>query len=104
MNLDTDFTSHPPFYKPLYYVKRAEEERHRKAQLTAKSDWRNQAIFQGLVALGFLALGRHSFDKGWALGVYISMGSMQAAIQKHTQALSNYLSLRKQQHLDSLDM
>jgi len=86
----------PPYVRPLYYTYREEEKRRAEAAKRAPSEWRNLAIFQGLVALGFVALGRASVQNGWPICILISLGSAPTAITKSTQALSNYLALRKQ--------
>ena len=87
----------PPYTRPVYYQYRDEEKRRAEAAKRAPSEWRNLAIFQGLVAIGFVALGRASMQNGWPLCMLISLGSAPTAIVKSTQAFSNYLSLRKQQ-------
>ena len=86
----------PPYVRPVYYNYRDEEKRRAAAAKRAPSEWRNLAVFQGLVALGFVALGRASVQNGWPICMLISLGSAPTAIVKSTQALSNYLSLRKQ--------
>ena len=86
----------PPYTRPVYYQYRDEEKRCAKAAKHAPAEWRNQAIFQGLVALGFVALGRASIQNGWPFWLMVSMGSAQEALKRHTIAMSNYLTLRKQ--------
>lgn len=85
----------PPFYRPVWYDYREEEQRHARAVQNAPSFYKAQAVFQGLVALGFLALGRHSLSHNWPIGFLIAFGSLQKAVENHTKALSSYLSLRK---------
>ena len=86
----------PPYFGPVYYKYRAEERRRMQAAKMAPSQWRNQAGFQGIVALGFTLLGRTAAQNGWPFWLWISMSSAPEALKKSTQALSNYLSLRKQ--------
>ena len=86
----------PPYTRPVYYQHRDAEKMRAEKMKHAPSEWRNQAIFQGLVALGFVALGRASVQNGWPFWLMVSMGSAEEAIKRHTIALSNYLALRKQ--------
>jgi len=92
---DFEHANIPPYTRPVYYQYRDEERRHAEAVKHAPAEWRNKAIFQGLMALGFVALGRASVQNGWPFWLMISIGSAQEAIKKHTFALSNYLELRK---------
>jgi hypothetical protein len=86
----------PPYIRPVYYQYRYEDKRRTEATKRAPSEWRNLAIFQGLVAIGFVALGRASIQNGWPFWLMVSMGSAQEALKRHTIAMSNYLTLRKQ--------
>ena len=86
----------PPYTRPVYYQHRDAEKMREEKFKHAPSEWRNQAILQGLVALGFVTLGRASVYNGWPFWLMVSMGSAQEAIKRHTIALSNYLDLRKQ--------
>ena len=95
MMRDTKHANIPPYTRPVYYQYRDEERRRAEAIKNAPAEWRNQAILQGLVALGFVALGRASIHNNWPFWLIISIGSAQEAIKKHTFALSNYLELRK---------
>ena len=86
----------PPYTRPVYYLHREAEQQQAERMRHAPAEWRNQAIFQGLVTLGFVALGRASIQNGWPFWLMVSVGSAQEALKKHTIALSNYLNLRKQ--------
>ena len=81
---------------PISYSYQPMEKFQAERMKHTPSEWRTQAVFQGLVALGFVLLGRSYIQNGWPLWLYISIGSAQEALKKHTQALSHYLALRKQ--------
>ena len=85
----------PPYTRPVYYQYRDEEKRRAAAAKHAPAEWRNLAIFQGLLALGFVALGRASVQNGWPFALMLSMGSAPEALKKSIEASSYYLTLRK---------
>jgi len=86
----------PPYVRPVYYKYREEEKRHALAAKKAPFEWCAIAVMQGLLALGFVALGRASVRNGWPFWLLLSMGSAPKALEESTKALSLYLTLRRE--------
>ncbi len=79
------------------YIQLKKKRQFIQNQRKTKTHTRNQAIFQGLLAVSWTALGCYSVNKNNPFMFLICLACVRGATEQHTKALSKYLTLRKAQ-------
>ena len=60
-----------------------------------KKSARNHAVAQGILAIGCAMLGHYALDKNNPFAFLICLAAARGAIEQHTKALSQYLTVRR---------
>ena len=83
------------------YMVEKKKAAYKHQHSNTKKQSRNHAIFQGVLALSCMTLGRYSIDKSNPLAFLICLACAKGAVEQHAKALSQYLTAR--QKLNNLD-
>ena len=77
------------------YMLLKQQRVYKQQQLSLKKSSRNHAIFQGLLAVGCVALGRYSLDKSNPLAFLLCLACARGAVEEHSKALSQYFNTHR---------
>lgn len=77
------------------YMQLKKKQQFIQNQRKIKTHFRNQAIFQGLLAVSCTALGRYSLNRNNPFMFLICLACVRGAVEQHTKALAQYLTAHR---------